>query len=120
MSSSFSLLNRWKRMSRDQKTTWKYVGLGLLVGTAIKFGYFYASRSLIVTDTQRNHKEATAKLKESREFGEWSEKDREARLPTLTPEQERQMQEYLRFRNQNAVKQLEQGRVPPSNFDRME
>ena len=59
--------------------------------------YFNFSRSLIVADTERQQQEGYARLEEAKSFADWSKKDREARLPTLTPEQERQMGQYLRI-----------------------
>jgi hypothetical protein len=48
-------------------------------------------------DAERKHRQGLEILKEAREFSEWSHRDREARLPKLTPEQEAQMNEYLRI-----------------------
>lgn len=58
-------------------------------------GYFYFSRHLIVTGTDKRHKMAVEKLKESYEFADWSHRERERQLPELTPEQRRQMNNYL-------------------------
>jgi hypothetical protein len=35
------------------------------------------------------------RLKAAKEYAEWSRKDREARVPKLTPDQRTQMREYL-------------------------
>ena len=51
----------------------------------------------MVADTERQQKEGYAHLEEAKNFAEWSKKDREDRLPPLTPEQERQMGAYLRL-----------------------
>jgi hypothetical protein len=40
-------------------------------------------------------------LKEARKFAEWSQKDRDARLPKLTDEQREQMQKYLQLVGQH-------------------
>jgi hypothetical protein len=52
---------------------------------------------MMVRDAERIHKEGMEHLREAREFAEWSQKDRDARLPKLTEEQHRQMQEYLQL-----------------------
>jgi len=59
--------------------------------------YFNFSRNLIVRDTDRQHREGVERLKEAKEFAEWSRKDRESRLPKLTAEQKDQMRNYLRI-----------------------
>jgi hypothetical protein len=51
----------------------------------------------MVDDAERKHREGLEILKEAHEFSEWSRRDREARLPKLTTEQEAQMNEYLRI-----------------------
>lgn len=43
----------------------------------------------------KNHLAATQKLEESRAFARWAEKDRQERVPPITDEQRRQVQEYL-------------------------
>ena len=53
------------------------------------------SRGLLVSEADRRHKEAVNKLKESYEFADWSHRERERQLPELTPEQRRQMNNYL-------------------------
>lgn len=60
-----------------------------------KFTYFQFSRNLLVEDMDSRHVRATAKLKESREFAKWAQKDREERLPPLTEEQRKQLHRYL-------------------------
>ena len=60
-----------------------------------KTGYFYLSRGLLVADADRRHKQAVEKLKESYEFADWSHREREKQLPELTPEQRRQMNNFL-------------------------
>lgn len=59
--------------------------------------YFSFSRSMIVADTERQQREGYARLEEAKSFANWSKADREARLPPLTAEQERQMAQYLRL-----------------------
>lgn len=51
----------------------------------------------MVDDSERRHLQGLEHLREAREFAEWSRKDREARLPKLTPEQNQQMNQYLRI-----------------------
>ena len=60
-----------------------------------KTGYFCFSRNLLVTQADRRHKEAGEKLKESYEFADWSHREREKQLPQLTPEERRQMNNFL-------------------------
>ena len=50
-----------------------------------------------MADTERQQKEGYARLEEAKQFAHWSKKDREARLPSLTPDQEAQMGQYLRL-----------------------
>jgi hypothetical protein len=45
----------------------------------------------------RRHREGLAHLAEARAFAEWSHRDRQARLPELTAEQETQLRQYLRM-----------------------
>lgn len=51
----------------------------------------------MVEDSTRKHQEGLEHLREAREFAEWSRKDREARLPKLSPDQQAQMMQYLRI-----------------------
>lgn len=84
-----------RQMSYGQKRVWA-LGAGVLTfGAAIKFGYFYFSRSLIVDNLEMQNIDARKYLKESQEFGKWAAKDREKRAPPLTPEQQEQLQSYL-------------------------
>jgi hypothetical protein len=62
-----------------------------------KVAYFSFSRRLIVSDTQRRQEEGLERLREAREFAEWSRKDREAKLPPLTEEEQEQLRAYLRL-----------------------
>lgn len=64
-------------------------------GGAIKFGYFYLSRSMIVEGVTNTHEEATQHLKESRKFAVWASEDRKKRAPELTDQQRQQLQNYL-------------------------
>ena len=50
-----------------------------------------------MADTERQQRDGYARLEEAKSFAKWSEQDRESRLPPLTPEQERQMVQYLRL-----------------------
>lgn len=63
----------------------------------VQVAYFNFSRGLMVRDTERQQREGRARLAEAKQFADWSKKDRESRLPELTPEQERQMGQYLRL-----------------------
>ena len=44
---------------------------------------------------EANHLAAMKKLEESQAFARWAEQDRRERVPPLTDEQRRQLQEYL-------------------------
>lgn len=59
---------------------------------------------MIVSDLDRRHKAAVEKLKESYEFADWSHREREKQLPDLTPEQRRQMNNYLGLMMEHEVK----------------
>jgi hypothetical protein len=62
--------------------------------------YFNFSRGVLVDHMEKRHLQATEHLKDARKFGQTMAKDREARLPPLTPEQREQMQEYLKLLKQ--------------------
>jgi hypothetical protein len=51
----------------------------------------------------RDQRDGLKHLQEAKEFAEWSKKDREARLPKLTPEQREQMREYLKIVQQHGL-----------------
>lgn len=44
------------------------------------------------------------RLREAKEFSEWSKKDRESRLPPLTDEQREQMRQYLLLVNSHGLR----------------
>lgn len=67
-----------------------------------KTGYFVFSRGLIVDDRDEIHKKATAHLKEASAFAEFAERDRESRVPPLTPEQQEQLRNYLALCAENS------------------
>lgn len=93
----------WARnLSREQRRIWK-IGAGVVVlGTGFKTGYFVFSRGLIVDDRDEIHRQATHHLKEASEFAEFAHKDRESRVPKLTPEQDEQLRNYLAFVAENS------------------
>lgn len=65
-----------------------------------KVAYFSMTRSILVEQAHKTHREATANYREAKEFAKWSANDRHERrkeLPSLTPEQEKQMKAYLRM-----------------------
>lgn len=82
-------------LSREQRRLWGIAAGIVVVGTVFKTAYFKFSRGLMIDSMDTRHLNATAHLKEAREFATWAEKDREARAPKLTPTQRRQLQEYL-------------------------
>lgn len=91
-----------KRLTPEQRRVWK-VGTGVVVlGTAFKSLYFQFSRGLLVDDRDDIHRKATAHLKEAAVFAEFAEKDRESRVPKLTPEQDEQLRNYLAFVAENS------------------
>jgi hypothetical protein len=51
----------------------------------------------MVADHRRRQEEGTERLREAGEFAEWSRRDRESRLPPLTPQESEQLREYLRL-----------------------
>jgi len=57
-----------------------------------------------VTQGDRKHKEAVEKLKESYEFADWSHNERERQLPQLTPEERRQMKNFLDLMMENEMR----------------
>lgn len=59
--------------------------------------YFNFTRGVLVDHMERNHIEATNNLTRAREFAEWSEKDRQSRVPPLTKKQKEQLQSYLKL-----------------------
>lgn len=89
------MLGAWSRLTREQRRAWTVIGAGLIVVTAAKTGHFYFARNMLVADADRRHKEAVEKLKESYEFADWSHRERQKQLPELTPEQRRQMNNFL-------------------------
>lgn len=93
-----SKLMSWaRRLTPEQARIWK-VGAGVVVfGTAFKSFYFVFSRGLIKDDRDEIHRQATEHLKEASAFAEFAEKDRESRVPKLTPEQDEQLRNYLAF-----------------------
>ena len=52
---------------------------------------------MIVEDHRKQQNDGLARLKEAREFAEWSHKDRESKVPQLTAEQRKQLNNYLRL-----------------------
>ena len=50
---------------------------------------------MIIDSVANTHKEATEHLKESKKFANWASEDRSKRVPPLTSEQRKQLQEYL-------------------------
>lgn len=71
--------------------------VGVLVAAlvSLQVAYFGFSRKLIVDGNDRTQREGMERLREAKEFSEWSKKDRESRLPPLTDEQREQMRQYL-------------------------
>lgn len=57
----------------------------------------------MVDDTSRQHAIALSQLREAEEYAKWSKKDRESRLPPLTPEQREQMREFLKIVDQHGL-----------------
>jgi hypothetical protein len=57
----------------------------------------------MVDDSTRLHKDGLERLREAEEFAKWSKKDREARLPPLSPEQREQMRNYLQIVEQHGL-----------------
>ena len=55
---------------------------------------------------RRQHQDGLERLRQGREFAEWSRKDQEARLPKLTDEQQEQMRQYLRLVNQHGLSKI--------------
>lgn len=93
----------WARnLSAERRRVW-LIGTGVLVfGTFIKTVYFNATRGVLIADRDERHKQATAHLKEAHQFASWSQRDREERVPPLTPEQEEDLRNYLAFVAENS------------------
>ena len=52
---------------------------------------------MMVNDDKRQQQLGEKHLQEAHEFAEWSHRDQQERLPKLSPEQERQMFNYLQL-----------------------
>ena len=83
-----------------------------------KTGYFYFTRKLLLDQADRRHEQAVMKLKESYEFADWSHRERERQLPQLTPEERRQMQNFLDLMMEHEMRKhfpedKRQGEIPP-------
>lgn len=91
----------FRDLSREQRRLWGVAAGVVVVGTVFKTAYFKFSRGLVVESMDARHMRATAHLQEAREFASWAEKDRESRAPKLTPDQRRQLQEYLMLMAEN-------------------
>jgi hypothetical protein len=87
----------WRQLSREKQKAWAAISGIVVVGSVIKVAYFSFSRGLMVADTERQQREGHQAIVEARSFAAWSKQDRENRLPDLTPEQEREMVQYLRL-----------------------
>lgn len=61
---------------------------------------------MIVKDHRKQQNEGLARLKEAREFAEWSHKDRESKVPQLTAEQRDQLNNYLRLVERHGVSRM--------------
>lgn len=85
----------FRDLTREQRRLWGVAAGVVVVGTIFKTAYFKFSRGLVIESMDARHMRATAHLREAREFASWAEKDRESRAPKLTPDQRRQLQEYL-------------------------
>ncbi|CAB9507934.1 expressed unknown protein [Seminavis robusta] len=85
----------WRRLPRERRNVWMIIGCGVVGVSAAKTGYYHVTRNLLVQQSDRRHKEAVEKLKESYEFADWSHRERERQLPELTPDQRRQMNKFL-------------------------
>jgi hypothetical protein len=64
---------------------------------SVQVVYFNFSRGLMVDHMERRHQSATEHLRGAREFGSIMAKRREDSVPSLTPEQREQLQEYLKL-----------------------
>ena len=57
----------------------------------------------MVNASQKINEEGRERLREAREFANWSERDRSEKVPTLTSEERQQLQKYLQIVHQHGV-----------------
>ena len=55
----------------------------------------------MVDDAKRSHTDGMQRLQEAKAYADWSQSDRDAKLPKLTDEQHDQLQQYLRMVEQH-------------------
>ena len=63
--------------------------------TTTKVAYFDFSRGIMVDHMETRHLQATEHLKDRRDLASKMAKEREDKAPPLTPEQKKQLQQYL-------------------------
>lgn len=88
-------------LSRDQRRLWGVAAGVVVLGTVFKTVYFKLSRGVVIESMDERHMKGVAHLQEARQFASWAEKDRESRAPKLTPDQRRQLQDYLSIMAEN-------------------
>jgi len=63
--------------------------------TTTKVAYFDFSRGIMVDHMETRHLQATEHLRDRRDLASKMAKEREEKAPPLTPEQKKQLQQYL-------------------------
>lgn len=63
--------------------------------TTTKVAYFDFSRGIMVDHMETRHLQATEHLRDRRDLASKMAKEREDKAPPLTPEQKKQLQQYL-------------------------
>ena len=83
----------------------KFVSVHLftLFRAFLQVSYFNYATNAFAAHSDRRHREAVKYLKEDREFAKWSAEDREKRLPKLSPEEQEQLQNYLRIVDKHSI-----------------
>mmetsp|Transcript_7812 Transcript_7812/g.19477 ORF Transcript_7812/g.19477 Transcript_7812/m.19477 type:complete len:125 (-) Transcript_7812:152-526(-) len=97
--SSSSSMAFLRKLNGNQKV-WGMIGGVIVAGTVFKVAYFRFCREMIIEQQDISHLKATEHYAEAKEFAKWSAKDREERraaLPKLSPEQEKQMKQYIKL-----------------------
>jgi Tfp pilus assembly protein PilE len=109
-SSTYAKSNDWwkrplppRNSSRRNAAAWGLAIGVLTVGTIVKVAYFKYSRRVMVDYADRTHAEGVALLQQAEAYAQWSHANRTARVPSLTPEQARQMQHYLAIVQEHGV-----------------
>ncbi|EEC43309.1 predicted protein [Phaeodactylum tricornutum CCAP 1055/1] len=97
------MFSAWQKLSKEKQFLWTLISGGIVIGSVMKVGFFKIQKNILLEAGARDQRDGLKHLQEAKEFAEWSKKDREARLPKLTPEQREQMREYLKIVQQHGL-----------------